>query len=70
MHANIKSPPEVRRVLKEAGYREVALTGYKPLQCGADGVSQGFSGKASAGFHVTGVVCSGIFMKSNTIRTD
>lgn len=69
MHANIKSPPETKRVLKEAGYTEVTLTGYKVWSCGSDQVSQGFTGKNRDGYQITGVVCSGLFAKATTIRT-
>jgi hypothetical protein len=70
MHENVKSPPNTKRVLKEAGYTEVTLTGYKPWACGSDSISQGFTGKNRDGYQISGVVCSGLIAKATTIRTN
>lgn len=70
MHGNVKSPPDTKRALKEAGYTEVTLTGYKPWACGSDSISQGFMGKNRDGYQISGVVCSGLIAKATTIRTN
>lgn len=70
MHENVKSPPHTKRTLKEAGYTEVTLTGYKMWACGGDAVSQGFTGRNRDGFLISGAVCSGLIAKATTIRTN
>lgn len=70
MHGNVKSPPDTKRALKEAGYTQVTLTGYKLWACGSDSISQGFTGKNRDGFEISGVVCSGLIAKATTIRTN
>ena len=58
------------RVLRQNGYTDISITGYKPFTCSKDDVfSTGFSAKAPGGQTVTGSVCTGLF-KSHTIRFD
>lgn len=56
------------RVLADAGYKSVRLTGYSFLLCGKDDdFSTGFEATSPSGALVSGAVCSGWF-KGATIR--
>lgn len=58
------------RVLKEQGYTDIEITGYRWLGCSDDDqFHAGFKAKSPAHVPVTGVVCSG-FTKGSTIRLD
>lgn len=61
--------PGAERALRQAGYKNVTITGYSMFSCGKDdGWSTGFTATAPNGERVTGAVCAGL-MKGNTIRT-
>lgn len=58
------------RVLSDAGYMDIRLTGYRWLSCSEDDTFRsGFSAIGPAGKPVTGAVCSGL-TKGHTIRLD
>lgn len=58
------------RVLRQQGYSEVEITGWRPLSCGKDDTfATGFRAKSPSGEEVTGVVTRGIF-KGSTVRLD
>ena len=64
-------PQEATRVLTEAGYTQVQITGYQFSGCGkSDNIHTGFKAKGPTHRDVRGVVCSewGPFGKSSTIR--
>ena len=66
-------PQDARRVLEDAGYTQVEITGYRMTGCSQhDNIRTGFKAKGATGRQVTGVVCSeaSLFGKSNTIRID
>ena len=57
------------KALKEQGYTNIQITGYKWFGCGSgDNFSTGFEATSATGIPVNGVVCSGWF-KGATIRT-
>lgn len=59
------------RVLREAGYTDIKITGYNFFCCGKDdNTSTGFKAKGPSGVQVEGCVCCGYFGKSCTIRID
>lgn len=63
-------PATATRVLQQAGYHDVRMTGYRWFACGDDDYfSTGFEATSSNGNRVSGTVCEGI-LKSNTIRLD
>lgn len=59
------------RVLRDAGYSDIRITGYRFFGCGqGDHFHTGFEATAKAtGNRVEGVVCSGM-LKGATIRVD
>lgn len=59
------------RVLRDAGYSDIHITGYRIFGCGqGDHFHTGFEATAKAtGNRVEGVVCSGM-LKGATIRVD
>lgn len=60
-----------KRVLESSGYSSVQITGYRFFGCSKDDVQHtGFEAKGPTGKNVTGVVCSGLIFKGNTIRLD
>lgn len=62
--------PRSRRVLEEAGYTDITLTGYSHWSCSdSDTYSTGFNAKGPTGRHTSGAVCCGT-MKNCTIRTN
>jgi hypothetical protein len=64
-------PNEATRVLTEAGYTQIQITGYQYTGCGKeDNIHTGFVALGPTHHKVSGVVCSDIgpFGKSNTIR--
>lgn len=66
------NPEEAVRILEDAGYTEIVLTGYR-MGCGEDdNMHTGFTAKGPTGRPVSGVLCGDykLFGKSNTIRLD
>jgi hypothetical protein len=64
-------PQSATRVLTEAGFTQIHITGYQYFGCSQhDNIHTGFTAKGPTGKSVSGVVCSGygLFGKSNTIR--
>jgi len=65
------NPDHATRVLQDAGYSEIKLTGYRWMGCSKDDhYADGFEAKGPTGHHVTGIVCSGLLFKGATIRVD
>lgn len=57
------------RALKSAGYSNVQTQGYSWFACGQDDTYHTkFTALNPAGRQTSGVVCSGLFFKSSTIR--
>lgn len=68
--AGCTQPTKARRVLEQAGYTKVEITGWRPFMAGeGDVFSTGFKAKAPNGSNVSGAVTGGI-LKGNTIRVD
>lgn len=64
-------PTSATKVLTQAGYSDIQMTGYDWLACGKDDTYHtGFRAKGPTGAIVNGVVCKGVFFKSSTIRFD
>jgi hypothetical protein len=60
--------PTTERALRQAGYRNIEITGWSPFGCGRDDTfSTGFKATAPSGERISGVVCSAYF-KGATIR--
>ena len=58
------------RVLRQQGYTDIEITGWRPLMAGKDDVySTGFRARSVSGETVTGAVTGGLF-KGHTIRLD
>jgi len=58
------------RILEDAGYKNITITGYRMWGCGEDDqFSTGFKAIGTTGRKVSGVVCGGFF-KNSTIRLD
>ena len=63
-------PDDARRVLMAQGYKQVEITGWRPLMAGKeDAFSTGFRAQSIDRSIVTGAVTSGWF-KGNTVRID
>lgn len=63
-------PEGTERVLRQQGFTEVEVTGWRPLSASkGDVYSTGFRAKAPNGESVTGAVTSG-FWKGHTVRLD
>jgi hypothetical protein len=57
------------KVLNQAGYSDVTVTGYAPFTCSKDDTfSTGFVAKGPTGVPVKGTVCSSLLIKNSTIR--
>lgn len=57
------------RVLENAGFTDIQITGYKFFSCSEDDFQHtGFRAIGPAGKPVDGTVCSGILLKNSTIR--
>lgn len=68
--AGCSSSDEATRVLRQSGYSQIEITGWRPLMAGQDDVySTGFRAKSPSGEVVTGAVTSGWF-KGSTVRLD
>lgn len=62
--------PRASRVLEEAGYTDIQITGYAWFGCSdGDDYRTGFSAKGPTGKRTTGAVCCGV-VKDCTIRTE
>jgi len=66
-HTCTMIPEKAKQALKDNGYTDVELTGYKYFKCGSDPFNTTFTGKSITGHKVTGAVCGG-FAKGTTIR--
>lgn len=65
------NPDGATRVLKENGFKDVQITGYKWLTCSEDDIYHtGFRAIGPVGTKVSGTVCEGLFFKNSTIRFD
>ena len=63
------APDSSRETLQKAGYENIEITGYAPLNCGEDDTfSTGFTATNPKGEVVEGVVCCGLITKKCTIR--
>jgi hypothetical protein len=60
-------PVATQRILEDAGYKDVKLTGWRPYLRGDDVFSTGFEATGPNGRKVSGAVTSGP-MKGHTIR--
>ena len=59
------------RALEAAGYTDIHITGYRLFGCSDDDwVRTGFAATGADGKLVSGIVCSGLFFKGQTIRTE
>lgn len=64
-------PDSATRVLQDAGYSDIKITGYRWFACGEDDTMHtGFEAKGPTGRRVTGIVCEGLLFKASTIRLD
>lgn len=69
--AGCTRPDDAKRVLEIAGYTDIQITGYSWFSCsGDDSMQTGFMATGLNGAKVKGVVCGGLFTKSQTIRID
>lgn len=65
------SEPDARRALEGAGYRDIQFHGYGWFGCGQDDTyATKFTATGPTGNKVSGVVCAGLVLKGQTIRTD
>jgi hypothetical protein len=63
-------PTEAERVLRQSGYTQIEITGWRPFAAGEDDTySTGFKARSPSGETVTGAVTAGI-LKGSTIRLD
>lgn len=61
-------PDNATRILTQAGYTNIQMTGYKGLACGKDDIYMtGFTATGPTGLAVSGCVCAGAW-KNSTIR--
>jgi hypothetical protein len=66
----LSQPDQAMRVLSQAGYTQIEITGWRPLMAGKDDTfSTGFRAKSPSGAIVTGAVTSGL-LKGSTVRVD
>ena len=69
--AGCTNPESATKVLQDAGYSDVKMTGYAWFACSKDDTFHtGFTAKGPSGRPVKGVVCEGLLFKSSTIRLD
>lgn len=69
--AGCTNPEHAERTLNGAGYTTIKLDGYDWLNCSEDDFYHDrFTAVGPTGQPVSGVVCSGLFFKSATIRLD
>ena len=63
------APEESKETLEKAGFSDIEITGWIPLQCSkGDTFSTGFKATNPLGKRVEGVVCCGWPTKACTIR--
>jgi len=63
-------PDEATRILQNAGYTSIVITGYRPFMADEkETFSTGFEAISPSGQHVTGAVTGAVF-KGSTIRFD
>lgn len=63
-------PENATRILTQAGYTDIDITGWRPFMAGKDeNFSTGFRAKSANGSEVSGSVTYGFF-KGSTIRMD
>ena len=66
----LQKPDEATRILRQSGYTQIEITGWRPFAAGQDDTfSTGFRAKSLSGETVTGTVTSGWF-KGGTVRLD
>ena len=66
----LQRPDEATRILRQSGYTQIEITGWRPFAAGKDDTfSTGFRAKSPSGETVTGTVTSGWF-KGGTVRLD
>lgn len=66
---SLTQPNDARRILEDAGYTQITITGYKCMSCSKDDVYHtGFVATGPTGKRVSGTVCAGVFFKNSTIR--
>lgn len=59
------------KVLQQAGYTNIQITGYNWMACSEDDLYHtGFAATGPTGVAVTGTVCAGLLFKGSTIRMD
>ena len=67
-------PEKATKVLEDAGYTDIKITGYRFTGCSDDdNIHTGFEAKSLTGNDVTGTVCgqwAPFFPKGSTIRVD
>jgi hypothetical protein len=69
--AGCSDPPSAKRALHGAGYSDISVGGYSWFSCGGeDTYATKFTAKGPSGVPVSGAVCSGLFFKNSTIRTE
>ena len=69
--AGCTNPAHATRTLNGAGYTAIKMDGYGWLNCSKDDFYRDrFTAVGPTGQPVSGVVCSGLFFKSATIRLD
>jgi hypothetical protein len=62
---------EANKVLYQAGYSNIKITGYKLFSCAKDDwYHTGFEAISPAHIKTSGTVCSGLLFKNSTIRFD
>jgi hypothetical protein len=62
-------PPGATRVLEQQGFRDIKIKGYAWFACAkSDTYQTEFEATSFNGTRVTGVVCSGLLFKANTVR--
>jgi hypothetical protein len=63
-------PDHATRVLEQAGYSNITITGWRPFMAGKDeAISTGFEATSPTGQRVSGAV-TGAWLKGSTIRFD
>jgi hypothetical protein len=67
--AGCTDPENARRILRDSGYTNIAMTGYNWGACSSeDTYHTGFVATSPSGYEVKGTVCAGPFYKNSTIR--
>lgn len=71
MLAGCTDPDGAKRVLEQSGYKQVEITGWRPMAASEDeDFATGFRATAPNGSKITGTVTRGLLFKGNTIRLD